>query len=103
MTAKILTMPQEPTTQERYKHLRENAECFVSSMKTMVESLERDGNKEWASRLKVWALMPWQAAIKCDDNGELWPVCEACLQPIKNEAERISGDACDFHKKCVGQ
>lgn len=92
----------EPTIEERYRHLRENAEAFITNMATMVEAAERDGDNDLASKLKVWALMPWQAAIRDDDSGDLWPVCEACGEPIKDDSDRVSGDAMDFHRSCVG-
>ena len=91
----------EPTLQERYDYFKRNAEAFVQSMSTMVAAFQRDGDAETASRLKVWCLMPWQAALRDDASGDLWPVCEACLKPIKDEADRVSGDACDFHRACV--
>lgn len=91
-----------PTITERYVHLRENAEAFVETMRTMVAACEREGNKDLASKLRVWALMPWDAAIKADDTGDLWPTCEACGKPIKDEAERVSGGECDLHKTCIG-
>lgn len=103
----VVPLIEKPTTEERYRHMRENAEAFVASMATLIASLERgDGEQVTAQRfarnLKVWCLMPWQAAINADDTGDLWPVCESCLKPIKNDAERVSGDACDFHRACVG-
>lgn len=91
----------QPTLEEKYQHLRDNVEAFVDTMRTMVEAQERDGNEDLASKLKVWCLMPWEAALKADDAGDLWPVCEACMEPIKNEIDRVSGDACDFHRSCV--
>lgn len=94
-------MSNEPTIDERLKFYRENAEAFVQSMSTMVSAAERDGDTELAIKLKVWALMPWQAALRDDAADELWPTCEACGQPIKIEAERISSDACDFHRDCI--
>lgn len=97
---KVKTFP--PTSGERYAHLKENAEAFVQNMATMIAALERDGNADLATKLKVWCLMPWQSALKADSAGDLWPVCEACLLPIKVDSDRISSDACDFHKKCVG-
>lgn len=92
----------KPTAEERYRHMRDNAEAFVASMTTMVSALERDGKLDEATNLKVWCLMPWQAAIRDDDSGGLWPVCEVCSKPIKSEADRIFSDDCDFHRSCVG-
>jgi hypothetical protein len=37
----IVTLQQPPTTEERYRHLRENAEAFVASMATMVAATWR--------------------------------------------------------------
>jgi hypothetical protein len=91
----------QPTLEEKYQHLRDNVEAFVESMRTMVAAQERDGDEDLASKLKVWCLMPWEAALKADESGDLWPVCEACLEPIKTEIDRVSGDACDFHRSCV--
>jgi len=92
----------EPTLQERYQHLRDNAEAFVTSIQTMVEACERDGKDDLASKLKVWCLMPWEAAIRCDDTGDLWCTCGVCGKPIKSEADRMGGEDCDFHRSCVG-
>jgi hypothetical protein len=91
-----------PTTEERYQHMRENAEAFVQGMQAMVTAAEERGDEDMASKLRVWCLMPWQAAIEADDAGDLWPICECCEKPIKDDAERVSGDACDFHKACLG-
>lgn len=99
--AEIIDMP--PTTQERYKHFRENAEAFVESMRVMVAKLKRDGHAKQASELNVWCLMPWEATLRDDDSGELWFTCEACGKPIKDDAQRVSGDACDFHRACLSQ
>lgn len=93
----------QPTIEEKYQHMRTNAEAFVESMRVMVGVAERDGNEDLASKLKVWALSPWEAAIRDDDAGDLWPTCEACGEPIKNEADRISGEEHDFHRSCVDQ
>lgn len=90
-----------PTIQERYEHLRENAEAFVRSMQVMVESLRRDGKHEQASKLRVWALMPWQAALRDDDTGDLWWICEACEQPIKDGTEVAAEDGCWLHLACA--
>lgn len=91
-----------PTIEEKYQHMRDNAEAFVESIGTMVAKAERDGDEDLACKLKVWALNPWQAAIRDDDSGDLWPICEVCQQPIKADAEHISSeDGCDFHRTCV--
>lgn len=100
MTAEIVPLVQPPTTEERYKCFRENAELFVQNTRTMVESLERDGKKQEASNLRVWALTPWEAMLRDDDSGDLWPVCEACGCPIKNDAEYVSGGDVDLHRAC---
>lgn len=91
----------KPTTEERYKHFRENAQAFVENMRIMVAALERDGKEAEATNLKVWALMPWEAAIRDDDSGDLWPICEICSKPIKGDAELISGGDCDIHRDCL--
>lgn len=101
MTAQVFQLPTQPTTQERYQHLRENAEAFVRSMATMVAAAEREGDNELASKLKVWALMPWQAAIRDDDSGDLWWVCEACEKPIKDGTEVAAEDCCWLHLVCA--
>lgn len=90
-----------PTTQERYKHFRENAEIFVEHMRTMAIALERDGKDEEATNLRVWALHPWEAAIRDDESGDLWPICEACSKPIKDEADHTGGGDADFHTSCL--
>ena len=91
-----------PTLQERYNHLRENAEAFVQSMQSMVDALNRDGKSDQACELEVWALMPWKAAIAADDTGDLWLTCEVCSKPIKDDAECMSSDdGCHFHAACV--
>lgn len=91
----------EPTVDERYQHLHSNAAAFVENMRAMVAALKRDGDEDMATKLRVWCLMPWEAALRDDTSGDLWPVCEACGKPIKNEADRISGDAMDFHRSCL--
>ncbi len=90
-----------PTIDEKYTHMRQNAEAFIDSMRTMVEVCERDGNDDLASKLRVWCLSPWEAAIKDDDTGDLWPTCEACGLPIKDDADRVSSEDCCFHQSCV--
>lgn len=97
----VVQLPTQPTTQERYQHLRENAEAFVRSMELMVASLQREGKTTEASQLKVWALMPWQAAIRDDDSGDLWWTCEACELPIKDGSEVAGEDCCWFHGSCA--
>lgn len=90
--------------QERYEHMRSNAEAFVRSMKIMVDAAEADGDPDLASKLRTWALMPWEAALRDDNSGELWWNCEVCGKSIKDDAERIpSDDGCQFHKACVDQ
>lgn len=79
--ATIISMP--PTAAERIEFWRKNAEAFVQSMGVMVAALERDGKADEATNLKVWALMPWEAALRDDQSGDLWPTCEACGMPIK--------------------
>lgn len=92
-----------PTTEERYRHMRDNAEAFVENMESMVAKYEREGKEDMASKLKVWCLMPWQAALRDDASGDLWPICEICSKPIKSDADRLSSeDGCDFHRHCIG-
>jgi hypothetical protein len=92
------------TLQEKYDHMRANAEAFVKSISAMVAKAERDGNEDLACNLRVWALTPWQAAIRDDDSGDLWPSCEVCSNHIKNDAEVVSSeDGCYFHRSCVEQ
>lgn len=93
--------PMPPTIEEKYQHLRDNAEAFVASMKTMVTALERDGKTEEATNLRVWCLMPWQAAIRDDDSGELWTLCEACGGPIKNPDDAVAGEDFTLHRACA--
>jgi hypothetical protein len=91
------------TVQEKYDHMRANAEAFVESMRVMVAKAERDGDEDLARKLRVWSLNPWEAALRDDDSGDLWFTCEVCGQPIKDEAEQISSeDGCWFHQSCVG-
>lgn len=101
MKGEVVQLPTKPTMQERYQHLRENAEAFVASMATMVAALERDGKAKQASELKVWALMPWQAALRDDDSGDLWWTCEACEKPIKDGTEVAAEDCCWLHLACA--
>lgn len=92
----------EPTIEEKYRHMRANAEAFVESMRVMVAKFERDGNEDMACNLRVWCLTPWEAAIRDDDSGDLWTTCEVCEKPIKDDADRLSSDeGCDFHRSCV--
>lgn len=100
MSANVIQMP-TPTVQERYAHLLGNAKAFVESMQTMVAALERDGKTTEACNLKVWALMPWQAALRDDDSGDLWWVCEACEKPIKDGTEVGTEDCCWLHRSCA--
>lgn len=97
----IVKLPAQPTMQERYQHLRDNAEAFVKSMETMVGALQREGKTTEATNLRVWALMPWQAAIRDDDSGDLWWTCEACGEPIKDGTEVASEDCCWLHGSCA--
>lgn len=91
----------KPTTEDRYQHMRENAEAFVQSMQAMIASFEREGDEDMASRLKVWCLSPWQAAIAADDCGDLWTICVACGKPIKTDVEHVAAEDCSFHRACV--
>lgn len=90
----------EPTLQERYEHFRDNAKAFVETMETMVASIERAGDEDLSSKLRVWALMPWQAALTADETGDLWPICEVCSKPIKGAIAH--SEDCEFHPECVG-
>lgn len=90
-----------PTIEEKYTHMRANADAFVESMRVMVAKFEREGNEDMACNLRVWCLNPWEAAVRDDESGDLWPTCEVCGDPIKNDIDRFSGDECDFHRSCV--
>jgi hypothetical protein len=90
-----------PTIEEKYQHMRANAEAFVKSMRALVASAAARGDEDLESNLKVWCLMPWEAAIRDDDSGDLWSLCEACGEPIKNYADKISSEECDFHSDCI--
>lgn len=93
-----------PTLRERYTHLRENAEAFVTSMQVMVDALKRDGKDDQACDLEVWALNPWKSALRDDDTGDLWLTCEVCSKPIKDDSEATySDDGCHFHLACVNR
>lgn len=93
----------QPTIEEKYQHMRDNAEAFVESMRAMIGLAARKGDLELESQLRVWCLNPWEAALRDDDAGDLWPTCEACGEPIKTEADRVSSDECSFHRSCVDQ
>lgn len=97
--------PPQPTMEERHKYWRDNAAIFVGHMKIMIAALQRDGKEQEATNLRVWALMPWEATIRDDDSGDLWPVCEVCGLPIKEPTEVVSSAEVDItaHKSCVGQ
>lgn len=94
-------MSKEPTTDERLKFYRDNAEAFVTSISAMVDALRREGKRDFADKLNVWALMPWRAALRDDRSGDLWLICEICSEPIKDDAEHASSEDCHFHRKCV--
>jgi hypothetical protein len=93
----------EPTLQERYDHFRKNAEAFVETLKTLVDHHERRGDEDMASKLRVTALMPWQAALDADKSGDLWPICEVCQLPIKDDEDYAASEDCCFHRQCVSQ
>lgn len=99
--AQVVSTTANPTTDERYRHMRENAEAFIQSMQAMVAAAERTGDEDMASKLRVWCLMPWEAAIRADNTGELWSLCEVCGEPIKNDADHAYSDDCNFHRSCV--
>ncbi|TAL43862.1 MAG: hypothetical protein EPN91_05760 [Salinibacterium sp.] len=93
-----------PTIEEKYQHMRDNAEAFVESMRASVAAAEQRGDEELASRLRVWALNPWEAALRDDDSGDLWPLCEVCGEPIKDDALRVADEeGCNFHHACAVQ
>jgi hypothetical protein len=95
-------MMSEPTLQERYGHLRDNAYAFVEGMEAIIQSLESKGEEDLATKLRVWCLMPWQAALRNNARGELWWTCEVCGEPIKSDAYQIAtDDGCQFHQSCV--
>jgi hypothetical protein len=91
----------QPTLEEKYQHLRTNAELFIRNMALSVKVAEDSGDLDLAVKLRVWCLSPWEAAVRDDDTGELWPTCEACGEPIKDDADRISSDDCCFHRSCI--
>lgn len=98
--ADVFAMP--PTIQEKYQHMRDNADAFVQSMEAMIAAAKRDGNEDLASKLLVWCLLPWRGAIAADDAGDLWWTCEVCGLPIKDDNDRVhSDDGCQFHSACV--
>lgn len=91
----------EPTIEERYRHLRANAEAFIENSKVRAK-IERNRKRYGAARAIDESIRSWQAAIDDDDSGSLWPVCEVCGEPIKNDTEHLSSDdGSDFHAKCV--
>lgn len=93
-------MHTEPTFEERYRHLRDNAEAFIENAKVRAK-IERDRKRYGAARAIDESIRSWQAAIDDDDSGHLWPTCEVCGKPIKNESEiRSNDDGCDFHAAC---
>lgn len=92
----------KPTADERCKYFRDNAESFVENLRIMVAALEKEGKEKEATNLRVWALMPWEAVIRDDDNGDLWPVCEACGEHIKSDIDLVSGGDVDLHRRCIG-
>jgi hypothetical protein len=101
-TQKAVEAAAEPSIDERYLHLKENAEAFVQSMKAMVAAAETSGDDDLASKLRTWCLLPWEAALRDDASGELWFLCEACGKPIKDESKQISSkDGCWFHLSCA--
>lgn len=92
----------QPTLEEKYQHMRINALAFVNTMRRMVAVAEEKGNEDLSSKLKVWCLMPWEAALRADESGELWLSCEVCGKPIKDDGEMLSDeDANHFHKSCI--
>jgi hypothetical protein len=92
----------EPTLQERYDHFKDNAQAFVDSMTVLVNAAARRGDDELASKLRTWALSPWEAALRDDASGDLWFTCEVCEKPIKDSADCMgSDDGCWFHVSCV--
>ena len=92
----------EPTLQERYDHFKDNAEAFVQSMTVLVNAAESRGDDDLASKLRVWALNPWEAALRDDASGDLWVTCEVCEKPIKDNSDCTSSeDGCWFHLSCT--
>lgn len=90
-----------PTTEERYRYFRENAEIFVKNLAVMIADVEAKGNEEQAAQLRAWALMPWEAAIRDDDSGDLWPVCEGCGKPIKDDSDIVAYGDATMHSTCA--
>lgn len=92
----------EPTLQERYDHFKDNAEAFVQSMTVLVTAAERRGDDDLASKLRTWALSPWEAALRDEASGDLWFTCEVCGKPIKDQADQVGDDdGCWFHISCT--
>lgn len=90
-----------PTFEERYRHMRENAEAFIANAKVRAK-IERERKRYSAALAIDESIRSWQAAIDDDDSGRLWPVCEVCGEPIKDDAEHLwSDDGCDFHSACL--
>lgn len=89
-----------PTTAERLQAFRDNALAFVAHMHILEAAA---GNEELASIIRVNCIQPWQAALRDDETGDLWPICEVCSKPIKDEGELISDpdEGLHFHKSCV--
>lgn len=42
-----------------------------------------------------------KAMAEYEANKDKPRTCEACGQPILSDADRVSGDACDYHRGCV--
>lgn len=91
----------DPTFEERYRHLLDNAQAFIESAKVRAK-IERGRKRYGAARAIDESIRSWQAALDDDNSGNLWPTCEVCGEPIKDDAEHLSSDdGCYFHAKCV--
>lgn len=90
-----------PTDQEFLEHWRENARLHLESLERMLAQMQRSKHR---AMFEVTCVMPWRAALIADKDGSLWPICEMCEKPIKNDAEYCSEpeSGCSFHLACVG-
>ena len=96
-----LEMEGGPTLLERYQHFRENAEIHVKNLLHSIERIEKEGNLDHAADLRVLALQPWEAVLRADNSGDLWPTCEVCGKPIKDDDDLIVGEDVDLHRSCL--
>ena len=93
--------PMTPTTEEYLEHLRENALLHMESIELFLANL--GPRSRMRATVEVCLAMPWRATLRDDASGNLWPICEICEKPIKDDADHTSEpeDGCDFHLSCV--